>query len=160
MKTLLPLLAGVLSAGCINTDPAVFVVANIENESAKVQASSLVTALDGALTLRLHLGARASDSATVEVSAFQLMSADGNRLLHSPLSFETTAVFPFLVEQDATHRLDIQFSGDANQLPTAIGDDLCGGGSLRYRVVLEGSLRGSSFDVTSPAPVAVGGCSN
>lgn len=158
MKHLVSLLCSALCVGCINTDPAVFVVASVENETAGVESSSLVTGFDGGLNLRLHLGARASGSAVVSLQALQLIAADGNTLLHAPLSYEASAEFPVTIDQDATLNVSLLFPASSNQLPTGLEQSLCSSEGVLYRAVLEDSLRGASLNADSATPVAVRGC--
>ena len=153
------LLSCLACVGCINTDPAVFVDASIQNEKANIASSSLVTAFGGELNLRLHLSARASGSAEVSVTAFELLGADGTTQLHSPLSYDAGVVFPVTVAQDSTRNITVRFTAEDNQLPTAVADAVCPGGAVRFRAILEDSLRGGSFEASSVEPVAVAGCS-
>ena len=147
-----------ISAGCINTDPAVFVDASIQSPSAAVQASSLVNGLSGGFGLRLHLSARASDTATVAVTAFSVLAADSVTTVHSPLSYQANVALPVQVAQDSTVEVAVSFSADENQLPANALDALCAAGGIHFKGVLEDSLRGGSFTVPTAQAIAVSGC--
>ena len=150
------LVAAVLAAatgalGCVDTDPAVLVDATIEGPSATLDQGTLATTITGALSLWLHLGARASGPADIDLGQVSLTTSDGTSSLVSPLAVAADTTFPVSVQPDSDVVVGITFAPEDNQLDTDSYDTICTSGELALVVALDDSLRGGTLRVTSPA---------
>jgi hypothetical protein len=138
------------SVTCVDTDPAVFVAAELDTPAMTVQASALGVALSGSFTLELHLGARASGTSEVTVGAFSLRTADQSEVLLESLPVASAQPAPYEVEpgSDVTVNFTIEPGGDT--FPLELRDRLCGG-PVVITGVIEDSLESGSSPVESPA---------
>ncbi len=141
--------------GCIDTDAAVFLDATLESPALEVSASSLATGLSGSTTLSLHLGPRAAGSSTAKVVTLSLVSADGATTLAPTLGFTSTPALPVTVNVDDTVSVALALAASDNPLQTDAAAALCAG-SIRFRAVIDDSLRGGSVTSESDAFAATG----
>ncbi|MEM9696929.1 MAG: hypothetical protein AAGA56_30615 [Myxococcota bacterium] len=133
--------------GCIDTDATVFVEATLESATLSLSQSSLAAGLDGQAVIRLDLGPRASGPSSVALVGARLTSVDGSRTLVS-LQPTTDPAVPVDVPVDSEVRLSLAFARDDNAVAAEDASDLCSE-QANLVVVLEGSLRGGTIDVTS-----------
>jgi hypothetical protein len=148
---------GGLLLGCPNTDEAVFVEPTIRSPSATLEQSALVDALGGAFVIHLHLGPRATGSATVELVQLSVVSADRMSTLHAPLEVSTNPSFPVTVGVDSDVTIDVTFSPDDNELDMDALDPICDPTGIVIAASLTDSLRGGSVPTASET-FAVGQC--
>jgi hypothetical protein len=151
-------LGGVLGlAGCIDTDAAVFVEASIESASVAVSSNGFAAGVDGALSLRLHLGPRASGSSEVDDRGFSILRTGGTTTLVPSLGYVADPPFPVTVAVDSTLLIAVTFAKEDNAFdPTAVAE-LCDPAGLVLRGVLDDALRGGAISADSE-PVTPTGC--
>jgi hypothetical protein len=137
--------------GCVDTDPAVFVEASIETPSATLAAGTLVTTIAGSFALRLHLGARASGPADIDLGQVSVTTSDGATTLVAPLAVATDSTFPVSVEPESDRLVAFTFAAEDNQLEAAAYDAICAAGPIVLTAALDDSLRGGTLRVTSAA---------
>ena len=140
---------GLLASGCVNTDPAVFVDAEISAPGAIVSAVALGTTLEGSFTLDLHLGARASGPGSVSAEAFLITNADQSVDILPSLEVVADKPLPVTVEPDSDVAVAFRFNTGATTLPAEKKDELCAVGGLRIKAVLKDSLQGGATPVVS-----------
>ncbi len=150
------LVFSVLLAGCIDTDPAVFVDPSIGAPSLTVETTALVTALSGGFSLALHLGPRAASPSTTGVSAASLVGEDGAVTLAPTLGFTSLPTLPTTVPVDDTVTVQVTLALQDNLLPADATSTICGR-NVKIRALVEDSLRGVPVTIDS-APFTVGGC--
>jgi hypothetical protein len=136
-------------AGCVNTDPAVFVEASIASPAAAVTGGALGTQLTGGFQLNLHLGARASGASDVAVRSFEITDADQTASIVAPLEAVTTTTLPVTVEPDSDVTVSFTFDTGADLLPTEARDALCAPAGIRVTGALEDSLQDGATPVAS-----------
>jgi hypothetical protein len=139
----------VVTSGCVNTDPAVFVEASIASPSATVTAGALGANVVASFQLVLHLGARASGPSAVSVQTFEITSADRRSSIVSPLAVTTTAKLPVEVAPDSDVTVD--FTYDSGARPRMQDDvmPLCATDGIRIQGTIEDSLEGGATPVAS-----------
>ena len=145
--------AACLLAGCIDTDPAVFVEPAIDSPELVLTQEALGVALAGSFQLTLHLGARASGESQVSYASFTLVDDAGDVVIDN-LPGTASAPSPVTVEPggaDTTGMFDIDSGPDL--LPLELAAQLCGG-LVTISAVLEDSLATTSTSVESE-PFAV-----
>lgn len=138
-------------AGCPNTDPSVFVDAEITDPKATVTPGALGTSLAGSFTLTLHLGARAADSSKVELGAFSIQSADRKTTIVEPLAASSTTTFPVTVDPDSDVSAAFTFDTGKSPLPADVATELCAAGGVVISGVVDDSLKGGSTPFVSDA---------
>ena len=138
----------VAASACINTDAAVFVDPTVETPSITVTkgATMLGTQIDGALVLRLHLGARASGPSKVTLTALNVANADQSSFYVDNIGFTADHPSPIDVEEDSDVSVSITISTGAGLEPAALYDAICTGGN----VVITGSLQDSLQTTATP----------
>jgi|SRR5687767_1567368 hypothetical protein len=142
------LLGLVPGAGCVDTDPAVFVDATVGGATLTVQGGGLGVTLSGVFALELHLGARASGPSDVTFSSFSLKAADDTVLVESlPVSPDKPS--PVAVEPGSDVAVTFTIDTGADTLPADLKDRICGG-QVKIAGVLEDSLESESSPVESP----------
>lgn len=145
------LLAG-LSAGCVNTDTAVFVDPTPSNPAATVTGGALGVSLKGSFDLKLHLGARASGPSKVTLGAFAIADATAQmNAIVASLPVATTTTFPVTVDLDSD--VDVAFTFDTGTKPLSadLQPKLCDPAG----VVLSGTIQDSLQDRATPFHSAV-----
>ncbi len=145
--------AACLLAGCIDTDPAVFVEPAIDSPELVLTQEALGVALAGSFQLTLHLGARASGESQVSYASFTLVDDAGDVVIDN-LPVTASAPSPVTVEPggaDTAVLFDIDSGPDL--LPLELAAQLCGG-LVTISAVLEDSLATTSTSVESE-PFAV-----
>jgi hypothetical protein len=145
------------SAGCFDTDAAVFVEPSIEEPSLAVQSSGLAGGVDGSFRLRLHLGPRASAEGEVSLGQFSLSDESRATTLHSPLAVLANPTFPVVVPVDSDVVVALTFVADDNALTLQALDELCSAGAVVIGGALDDSLRGGGVTVASQA-ISPAGC--
>jgi hypothetical protein len=141
---------GLLTAGCPNTDAAVFVEASIEGMEATVEQSSLTTGIGGSFTLVLHLGPRADDASAIDINQLSFTNADRTTTVLEPLKFSTDSTLPVQVGIDSDVRVNVTFvpdGADGNLVDSS--DMLCDPAGIAVAGSLSASLRGSNIPVHS-----------
>lgn len=149
---LLGLAAAALSAaaGCVDTDPTVFVDASMSAPSAQVTASTLVTQLAGGFQLVLTLGPRASGPSQVSLKSFSIMDAGQTTTLVEPLEATTTTALPVEVAPDEEVVLDLSFN---QEVGAAAAGPLCDPAGIRIVGSIQDSLQDGATPVaSSPFP--------
>lgn len=142
------LAAACLTAGCIDTDPAVFVEPAIDSPQLVLTSEALGVSLSGSFQLTLHLGARASGESQVSYGAFALLNDAGDVVIES-LPVEASAPSPVTVEPGgADTAVSFDIDSGADLLPAELADQLCGG-LVTISAVLEDSLATTSTSVES-----------
>lgn len=113
-------------AGCINTDPTVFVAPTISAPAATVTSGVFgASIMGGTFHLDLHLGARASGPSTVMLGEFSILDATMKTTIVSPLNAASTTTFPVTVPQGGDVNADFTFDTGTKPLPMADGTELC-----------------------------------
>jgi len=146
--------AGILlgCVGCgIDTDPAVFVDPSITGPKATVVEGALGTSIqDGAFTLALHLGPRASGASSVGLGAFSIQGSDQKTTIVSPLDVASKQVFPVTVDVDSD--VDVPFTFGTGTAPLDKGKlgELCASAGIVVSGVIQDSLQNGATPVFSP----------
>lgn len=156
----LPLLclgASLTSAGCIDTDAAVFVEASISEPATTVTSNSLGTYVGGSCQVSFHLGPRASGPSEVSLRTFTLMSADQTSEVAPSLKVTTAPDFPVTVDVDSDVGVGVSYAEQDNPQPAAALDQLCNGAGIVIVGTFDDSLRGGSITAVS-APYSAAGC--
>ena len=143
------------SAGCPNTDPAIFVDADLGAPVVGVEQGVLGASLSGTFTLVLHLGARASGASDVTFGTFSLQTADQSTTIVEVLPVVASQSSPVTVEPDSTVEITFEITTGEDVLDAAIVDQICAG-QVVVSGVIEDSLEGESSPVVSPAATPVG----
>ncbi|MBW2524441.1 MAG: hypothetical protein JRI23_09710 [Deltaproteobacteria bacterium] len=149
--------ASVLLVGCIDTDPAVFVEAGIENAQATVAQETLATTIEGSFDVALHLGPRASGPADVGLGRVSVLSGDQASTLVDVLAVEPSPPFPVTVPVDGDVRVAVSFAAADNLLEADDYDALCAAGAAVVSAALDDSLRGGTISAVS-VPFVLAGC--
>jgi hypothetical protein len=144
------------AAGCIDTDAAVFVEATITNPNATLVEETLVSAIEGSLGLKLHLGPRASGPAQVGLGALSVTNAAGTATFVAPLEVVTSLPFPVTVGVDTDVDIAITFAAADNDFEPAVLDEICAAGAIVIGGALDDSLRGGPIQVASGAFLPTG----
>ena len=151
--------AAALASGCINTDTAIFVDADIDSPSLGVAQGPLGSSLSGAFSLSLHLGARAAGPSDVTLGTFNIETADRSSVIIDSLPVTADQASPITVEPDTT--VDVAFVIDtgSDPLPKSTIDQICAG-NIVISGVVDDSLAASSTPVVSDAFSALGCAGN
>jgi hypothetical protein len=147
--------SAVLSIAACNTDPAVFVDAEVVQPTLAVDPGVLGASVSGGFVLSLHLGARASGPSEVTLGALSVVDASGN-VVYEPLPATPSESSPITVEPDSTVEITFAVDSGAEPVSDAVLQALCAG-NVAIRVVLEDSLESGSSPIDSE-PFAVVGC--
>lgn len=144
------------TAGCIDTDPAVFVDATIDDPAVEIEASALGVSMTGQFQVRLHLGARASGQSEVTFETFNLLNETGDVIVES-LPLTSDAAGAVTVEPGGADTV-VQFTLNtgANVLPAEVADAICAG-EVSIAGVVNDSLSTTATPVESE-PFLVDGC--
>ncbi len=150
------LVALLFSAGCIDTDAAVFVDATIGAAGLTVvPQGGLGFGMQGSFALELHLGARASGTSQVTYTSFSLKASDGTVVVESlPVAVDKPS--PVAVEPGSDVLVTFTVDTGAATLDPAIKDKICAG-QVQIVGVIEDSLESESSPLESP-PFAAAGC--
>ena len=140
--------AGV-TGGCINTDPAIFVEASLQQPTIAIEGSVLASAIAGGVVLDLHLGPRASGPATVSLVSGQLLSANGTGPLLDGLSMTSAPSMPLTVGLDEDVEVRFSLAASDNLIDEATVNALCEPGSMTFSIGIDDSLRGGGVSATS-----------
>jgi hypothetical protein len=146
-----------LTAGCIDTDPAVFVEATVVDPAVTLTQGTLVSTVAGSFTLALHLGPRAADAAQVSLGVLSLASSDRTTTFVPTLAVHTAPSFPVTVEVDGDVPIAVSFDAQDNQLETATYDAICAAGSVVITGAFDDSLRGATSLIGSQV-ITPSGC--
>jgi hypothetical protein len=147
----LPILAlPIAITGCINTDAAVFVEPTIENPTAVVSGGALGVTIAGHFTLKLHLGARASDPSTVELRDFKIRDFNGRQTWAAIEISKSSTMFPATVDLDSDVSSELDFDLGTKTLPSADEAELCITGGIRIGGTIQDSLLATDTPFTSP----------
>ena len=148
---LLGLAAASLSAvaGCVDTDPTVFVDATIRDPAAQVSAVALGTQLTGSFSLSLALGPRASGASQVTLQGFSITDADQSTTIVDALPAVTSTPLPVEVAPDETVTLTLTFDSGADLLPAEAEAALCEAAGLRITGAIQDSLQDGATPVVS-----------
>jgi hypothetical protein len=119
--------------------------------------SALNVAIGGSLTLKLHLGPRASDQSLVDLQQLSVQNADRSSTIHSPLQAATDPSFPVTVAIDSDVAVAITFAADDNLMETTAEDALCDPAGIVISGTIDDSLRGASVPFGS-GPFQVQNC--
>ena len=149
-------LCALILSGCPNTDAAVFVEPTIASPAAQVSGGALGVSLKGSFTLKLHLGARASDASQVSITQFKILDENGMGAIVDPLPVSSKTMFPVTVEQDSDVDVDITFDTGTKPLPSDVEAKLCAG-NVTIGGAIDDSLQDRSTPVLS-APFKPTGC--
>ena len=153
----LPILLSVLpffclSAGCINTDAAVFVEPSIKKApEVTVSAGVLGIGLTGSFQLSLHLGPRATSASKVSLGTAEIVDAGKKGAIVAPLPVAAPIELPVTVELDSD--VDVPFTFDTGDKPlkSELLPELCD----PMGVVLSGAIQDSLQDHVTPFASAV-----
>jgi hypothetical protein len=143
-------------AGCVDTDAAVFVEATLTHPNATLIQETLVGAIEGSLSIALHLGPRASGPAQVELGALSVMNAAQTTTFVAPLEVVTSLPFPVTVDVGTDVDIDVTFAAADNNFEPAGYDEICAAGALVIGGALDDSLRGGPIQVASGAFLPTG----
>ena len=158
MRPLLPILAlPILLAGCINTDATVFVDASIENATAVVSGGALGVKVAGDLTVKLHLGPRASGPSQVSFVSLSILDDKQNAEITAVQIAKSSPEFPVTVDLDSDVSAALSFDLGSKTLPVEIKDKLCNPAGVVFRGTIQDSLLGGATPFFS-AVVHPGGC--
>lgn len=146
---------GLLGAGCIDTDTAVFVDATLGTASVTVGGGGLGVTLNGSFALELHLGARASGTSEVTYTSFSLKSAADDAVLVESLPVAPDKPSPVSVDPGSDVVVTFTIDTGASTLPTDLRDRICAG-QVRISGVIEDSLESESSPIESAAFTASG----
>ncbi len=150
------LVGAILAAGCIDTDPAVFVDASLASPSLAVAGGGLGVTLSGSFRLDLHLGKRASGPSDVTFTSFSLKTADESAVLVESLPVVPTQASPVEVAPGSDVTVTFAIDSGADTLPASVKDQICAG-QVRISGVIEDSLESQSSPVLSE-PFTPTGC--
>ncbi len=145
------------AAGCVDTDTAVFVDANIDAPSFTLKQVALGTQLEGSFQLTLHLGARAAGESEVTYGTFSLVDSKTGDVVVDNLAVSPSEPAPVTVDPggaDTAVTFTVDTGGDL--LPADVADKLCAD-TIEVRGVIHDSLSTTETPVRSDA-VSVGGC--
>lgn len=138
------------AAGCVDTDPTVFVDASIGAPAAQVTSSTLVTQVAGGFQLTLALGPRASGPSQVSLKAFSITDADQATTLVDSLEATTVTALPVEVAPDEEVVLDLRFD---QEVDAAAAGALCDPAGIRFVGSIQDSLQDGATPVaSSPFP--------
>jgi hypothetical protein len=156
MRLSLPLLAlPLLLAGCVNTDPTVFVEPSLEDVTATVKGGALGATVSGAMTLNLHLGPRASGPSQVELGAFAILDAQQSAEITALTLGASSIPFPTTVDVDSDVSAALPFDLGSKTISADDGTKLCAKAGVVFRCTIQDSLLGGSTpffsDVVHPA---------
>lgn len=157
---LLSVLAAIVccaALGCINTDAAVFVEADLTEPQIEVRDSSLAVGLEGKATLKLHLGPRASGPSEVSLLGVSLLGENARSVLVESIAVRSEPSFPITVQLDDDRSAVLYIDGPNNVLSTDVKTTLCGAAAVVLQVVLDDGLRGATMIATS-GPFGLSGC--
>jgi hypothetical protein len=144
------LLSTVALLGCPNTDAAVFVAPSLAAPQAAVKSEGFGLSLTGAVTLNLHLGARASGPSEVDIGQFELMDAEQKGAIVTPLPVQAETSFPVEVVPDKDVSIRFTFDSGKTPLDEELEDELCDPKGVVVKGVIEDSL------LDQPTPVFSG----
>lgn len=151
------------TVACVNTDPAVFVEAEITGPSAKLTPSSVAgfgATLEGVLAVSLHLGARASGSSRVSLRTFSLTNADQTVTLVGslPVAFADASQHdPIEVAPDSTVLVPLTYTTGSALLAADKQKAICEASGLRIVGGIQDSLQSGATPLMS-AVFAPTGC--
>jgi len=148
---------GLLSSGCINTDPTVFVEGTISEATGTVESSTLSTGFSGSFQVNFHLGPRAADQSEVSLGSLSVANASQTATIVPVLEVTSSPTFPVTVLIDGDTVVDFSFAAEDNLLDTETEADLCAPEGIRIVGAFEGSLRGATITPASE-PFTVSGC--
>ena len=143
--------------GCINTDAAVFVEAELTKPQIEVLESSLAVGLEGQATLTLHLGPRASGPSEVSLLGISLLAENAQSVLVESIAVRSEPSFPITLPLDSDRSAVLHIDGPDNSLSTNVKTTLCGASAVMLQVVLDDGLRGATTIATS-GPFGLSGC--
>ncbi len=146
MRLLALLLAAPPLLGCINTDPAVFVVPTLSTPAATVTEAALGTSFSGSFNLDLHLGPRASGPSKVTLGEFSIEDAAQTTPIVSALKLTSTTTFPVTVELDSDVNADFTFGTGKGVVVSSVATQLC----ATAGVVISGTIQDSLMDTSTP----------
>ena len=145
VRTLLPLLAlPIFLAGCVNTDPSVFVDASLERASGAVQGGALGATVEGELVLKLHLGPRASGPSQVGLGAFAILDAGQKAAITSIVLGTSATKFPVTVDLDSDVTAALPYTLGSKTVPAETRAKLCDAAGVVFRGTIQDSLLGGS----------------
>jgi hypothetical protein len=151
VAAVLPVLA--VLAGCINTDPAVFVDPTLSAPAATVSCpvpascTSFGFSVSGGFDLDLHLGARASGPSTVTLESFSILDAQMKGAIVPVLMVTSSIPFPATVQPNSDVTPTFTFStGTATQAGSEYSA-ICDAAG----VVIGGTIQDSLL-VSTPTP--------
>ncbi len=150
-------IVGCAALGCINTDAAVFVEAELTKPQIEVLESSLAVGLEGQATLTLHLGPRASGPSEVSLLGVSLLAKNDQSVLVESIAVRSEPSFPITVQLDSDRSAVLHIDGPDNALPTDVKTTLCGAPAVVLQVVLDDGLRGATTIAVS-GPFGLSGC--
>ncbi|AKT43985.1 hypothetical protein [Chondromyces crocatus] len=146
---LLPLLAAAslcAAAGCVDTDPTVFVDASIVAPELALERVALGVSLQGTFALDLHLGPRASGTSEVSLNSFSITNADQSTTLVA--SLPASPANPVEVDPGEDVRVELRFATDPGTLSAE--DALCTPNGIRITGTIQDSLQDGQTPVASP----------
>jgi hypothetical protein len=151
MPSLRPLLAlPLLLAGCVSTDPAVFVEAQLTSPEVAIGGSALGVDVTGKFVLAIHLGPRASGDSQVSLGAFSILDA-GQKASLTTIELQANATdFPFTLHPDSDAAVHFVFDLGKKTLPADAKTKLCDPAGVVLGGTIEDSLKGGSTPFFSP----------
>jgi hypothetical protein len=140
-----PLLAlPLVLAGCVNTDAAVFVDASFETATAVVSGGSLGVTVAGDLTLKLHLGPRASGPSQVDLVSVTILDDKQSAEITVVQIKKSSVEFPVTVALDSDVTATLAYDLGGKTLPVEIRTKLCSGAGVVVRGTIQDSLLGGA----------------
>lgn len=141
----IPILAlPLLLAGCVNTDPTVFVEPSLVDVTAAVKGGALGATISGAMTLQLHLGPRASGPGQVTLGAFSILDAQQSAEITALTLGASSTDFPLTIDPDSDVSAKFTFDLGSKTISADDGAKLCAAAGVVFRGTIQDSLLGGS----------------
>lgn len=145
MRPSLSLLAcAALLASCVNTDATVFVDASFADATAVVSGGSLGATVAGELTLKLHLGPRASGPSQASLVAVSILDDQQSAEIVAVQLEKSSPEFPVTVELDSDVAVKLAYDLGSKTFPDTTRDKLCNPAGVVFRGSLQDSLLGDA----------------